>query len=187
MSRGGFQIFSSFRRGDQPQVISSFQQQHLQGSFPAAGTQFREQPILGYSESIFSLALSKSRCHHSDHLLYFIIFLSIIKWLSILSLYFWSICHTFYLCYCMSALLLFLYLRHSSSIPLGVFPSYSQTESGKGQVASRSHPLLSGEISDKRPPNPSLVGVFLCFRDIPETGYYIVCPSLKILPCTNCI
>ena len=110
MSRGGFQIFNSFQQGEQPLVISSFQQQQLHGNFPAAGTQFREQPFPGYSESISSLALSKSRCYHSDHLLYFIIFLSLIKWLSIFSLYFWMICHTFFLCYCMSDVLLSLYI-----------------------------------------------------------------------------
>ena len=91
----------------------------------------------------------------------------------------------FDVCYCMSALLLFLYIfGHSSSIPLDVFFSYSQTESRKGQIASRSHPLFRGEISGKRPPSPSLVGVCLCFRDIPERGYYTgtqACCIKKIL------
>ena len=56
--------------------------------FPAAGTQFIEQPFPVLSESVSSLALSKIRCHHSNHLFHFIIFLRLIKWLSISSLCF---------------------------------------------------------------------------------------------------
>ena len=50
--------------------------------FPAARTQFLEQPFLVFSESFFSIAL------HKISLLYSIKFLRLIKWLSISSLFF---------------------------------------------------------------------------------------------------
>ena len=85
----------------------------------------REQPFHQHSESISSLALSKSRCHHSDHLLYSLIFLSIINWLSNLFAFleYLFVFYIYMLLYACTTVIFLLEL--SSTIPLGVFSPYS--------------------------------------------------------------
>ena len=84
--------------------------------------------------------------------------LSIIKWLSISLCISWVSVYVPYMCYCMLALLLFSLWAFQTLYHLCVFYPIL-LEFGKGQVASRSHPLFRGDISGKRPPSPSLVGV----------------------------
>ena len=108
--------------GISPKSSVQFSSSRYTAVFPAVGMQFREQPFLGYSKSISSLALSKSRCHHSDHLLYSLIFLSIIKWLSILFAFLEYQLRVLYICYCMLTLLLFFYLSISVLYHLVCFP-----------------------------------------------------------------
>ena len=84
----------------------------------------------------------------------------------------------------MSAALLFLYiLEHSSSIPFGVFIFHSYTESGKGQVASKSRPLFRGGISGKFPPKSSLVGVCRVLEISPKRDIKVVSKHISGSAC----
>ena len=55
-----------------------------------------------------------------------------------------------------------------------MFFPHSQTEPGKGQIASRYHPLFRGETSGKCPPSPSLVRIYCVLEIFPKRDITVV-------------